>query len=278
MHISFASEQGQGRSNEDRAGAGAEWALVIDGATEPPGVETGCRHGVSWLVDRLAGALAGELSAERPAPLADCLAGALESVRRAHGGACDLDNPDSPSATVAVARPLPAPPAIPNGVSAGARRLEYLVLADCTVLLAEGAGAITAVTDDRVEHLPGGRPYSAELVRNHRNADGGFWVAGAVPEAAYRAVTGSSHRACARFAPLTAAASGSPSNTATRGERSGTDWRPKAPGRSSPGYAPKSSGSACPAESATTTRPHSSAGSAERRGNERRRERLQAAA
>jgi|SRR5690625_4224931 len=203
MHISFASEQGQGRSNEDRAGAGAEWALVIDGATEPPGVETGCRHGVSWLVDRLAGALAGELSAERPAPLADCLAGALESVRRAHGGACDLDNPDSPSATVAVARPLPAPPAIPNGVSAGARRLEYLVLADCTVLLAEGAGAITAVTDDRVEHLPGGRPYSAELVRNHRNADGGFWVAGAVPEAAYRAVTGSSHRAGARFALLT---------------------------------------------------------------------------
>ncbi|MFD0802361.1 protein phosphatase 2C domain-containing protein, partial [Streptomonospora algeriensis] len=76
-------------------------------------------------------------------------------------------------------------------------------LADCTVLLAEDDGEVAAVTDDRVERLPGGRPYSAELVRAHRNTEGGFWVAGAVPEAAHRAVTGVSRTAGARFALMT---------------------------------------------------------------------------
>ncbi|QBI52823.1 protein phosphatase 2C domain-containing protein [Streptomonospora litoralis] len=202
MRICFASEQGQGAANEDRVCAGADWALVIDGATAAPGVETGCRHGVPWLVDRLCGALAAELSAARPALLPDCLAAAIESTRRAHGGACDLENPDSPSATVAVARPVPAAADAP-AEPPGARRVEYLVLADCTVLLAEDGGGVAAVTDDRVEHLPGGRPYSSELVRDHRNAEGGFWVAAAVPEAAYRAVTGTSRHAGARFALMT---------------------------------------------------------------------------
>ncbi|GAA4949025.1 protein phosphatase 2C domain-containing protein [Streptomonospora halophila] len=199
--MSFASEQGQGPANEDRVCAGSDWALVIDGATAPPAVDSGCRHGVSWLVDRLCGGLVAELSAERPAPLADCLAAAIESARRAHGGTCDLDNPDSPSATVAVARPEPGGPA--SGAPTGERRVEYLVLADCTVLLAERSGEVAAATDDRVERLPGGRPYSAGLVRAHRNTEGGFWVAGAVPEAAYRAVTGVSRTAGAGFALMT---------------------------------------------------------------------------
>ncbi|KIH97300.1 hypothetical protein LP52_20270 [Streptomonospora alba] len=199
MRISFASDQGQGRANEDRVCAGDAWALVIDGATAVPGLDTGCRHGVSWLVDRLSGTLAGELSAEEPAPLTDCLAAAVESTRRAHGAGCDPDHPDSPSATVAVVRPEPAGPDAPPGP----RRLEYLVLADCTVVLAEADGEVAAITDDRVEHLPGGRPYSAELVRTHRNAEGGFWVAGALPEAAYRAVTGVSRTAGAHFALMT---------------------------------------------------------------------------
>ncbi|MBB5997579.1 protein phosphatase 2C domain-containing protein [Streptomonospora salina] len=197
--MSAASEQGLGTANEDRVRTGDAWALVVDGATAAPGVDTGCRHGVPWLVDRLAAALAAELSADGPAPPADCLAAAIGSVRRAHGGDCDLDNPDSPSATVALARPEPAGPGTPPGP----RRVEYLVLADCTVLLAETDGEVAAVTDDRVDRLPGGRPYSAELVRAHRNAEGGFWVAGAVPAAAYRAVTGVSRTAGARFALMT---------------------------------------------------------------------------
>jgi hypothetical protein len=48
----------------------------------------------------------------------------------------------------------------------------------------------TPVIDDRLAHLPGGRPYSRELVRSLRNQPGGFWVASTSPEAAYRAVTG----------------------------------------------------------------------------------------
>ncbi|MBV2364752.1 protein phosphatase 2C domain-containing protein [Streptomonospora nanhaiensis] len=176
----IASEQGQGAVNEDRAAAGTDWAFVLDGATAPPDVDTGCRHGVAWLVDRLAAALAAELAAERPASLPDCLAAAIERTRGAHGGGCDLGNPDSPSATAAVARPA----------RDGSARLEYLVLADCTVLLPEPGGGVRAVTDDRVERLPGGRPYTRALVRAHRNAEGGFWVAGAVPEAAHRALVG----------------------------------------------------------------------------------------
>ncbi|MDA0566342.1 protein phosphatase 2C domain-containing protein [Streptomonospora sp. S1-112] len=188
----IASEQGHGAVNEDRAAAGADWAFVLDGATEPPGLDTGCRHGVTWLVDRLAAALAAELAAERPAAaLADCLAAAIERTRADHGGGCDLANPDSPSATAALARPA----------RDGSGGLEYLVLADCTVLLPDPGGGVRAVTDDRVDRLPGGRPYTRELVRAHRNAEGGFWVAGAVPEAAHRAVAGTAPGA--RFALLT---------------------------------------------------------------------------
>ncbi|GAB3455750.1 protein phosphatase 2C domain-containing protein [Streptomonospora sediminis] len=203
MRISFASEQGQGRVNEDRVSAGADWALVVDGATAVAGADTGCRHGVAWYADRLCAALAARLCAEHPPSLADCLAAAIADVGRAHGGTCDLDNPDSPSATVAIARPEQAGGGSGPEPPGAARRLEYLVLADCTVLLAEDGGEVRAVTDDRVDHLPGGRPYSPELVRAHRNAEGGFWVAGAVPEAAHHAVTGTSRSAGARFALMT---------------------------------------------------------------------------
>ena len=49
------------------------------------------------------------------------------------------------------------------------------------------------ITDDRLAHLPGGRPYTLGLVRSLRNKPGGFWVASTEPEAAYRAVSGSTH-------------------------------------------------------------------------------------
>lgn len=175
MRIRQASRRGVGANNEDRLGAGADWAFVLDGATAPAGVASGCIHDVSWLVDRLAEALRATLST--PMPLADALAVAIERVRYAHGGACDLDNPDSPSATVALAR----------------RRedgFDYLVLADTAVVFAQEDGTVRAVSDDRVDRLPGGRPYSRQLVRESRNAPGGFWVASTVPEAAYEALTG----------------------------------------------------------------------------------------
>lgn len=192
VRVSYASEQGQGAANEDRAVAGRDWAFVLDGATAPAGVDTGCHHDVGWLVDRLASTFATELSAERHRPLPDCLAAAIHTVRGAHGAGCDLDNPDSPSATVAAVRA--------KGHGGG---LEYLVLADSFVLLPGAVGDVTAVTDDRLDHLPGGRPYTTDLVRASRNTSGGFWVAAAAPEAAHRAVTGTATPAGNRFALLT---------------------------------------------------------------------------
>ncbi len=170
------------RPNEDLAIAGPSWAVVIDGATAPAGVDSGCAHDVAWLVARLGGALAARLSADAPTPaptpLPALLADAIADTVEAHGSGCDLGNPDSPSATVALVR-------------AAGGRLDYLVLGDSPVLLGLAGGGVRVVADDRLERLPGGRPYSLELVRRMRNAPGGFWVAAARPEAAAEAVHGS---------------------------------------------------------------------------------------
>ncbi|RCV52250.1 protein phosphatase 2C domain-containing protein [Marinitenerispora sediminis] len=190
MRVSYASDQGVGADNEDHAAAGTNWAFVLDGATAPHGVDTGCRHGVRWLVGQLAGALTAELSADRPErgrPLADLLAAAIERTRAGHGASCDLANPDSPSSTAAVVR----------RTGAG---FDYLLLADSTALFPAPDGGVTAVTDDRLDRLPGGRPYSPELVRAARNTPGGFWVAGTDPRAAHEAVTGSVPSTDGRFA------------------------------------------------------------------------------
>jgi hypothetical protein len=98
----------------------------------------------------------------------------------AHADTCDLANPDSPS-TVAMAR-------------VSETGLEYLVLGDCAVVLKTG-DRVTAVTDDRVDHLrPGGRPYTPALVRSKRNVPGGLWVASISPRAAYEARAGTADR------------------------------------------------------------------------------------
>jgi len=174
-HAELATMAGApGRPNEDYAAAGPGWAVVLDGATQADGVDTGCVHDVPWLVRHLAAALIGQLGVST-APLAQILAGAIEATCRAHAGSCDLANPDSPSSTVAIVR-----------VAGDA--LDCLVLGDSPVLLQAGE-RITAVTDDRVDHLrPGGRPYSRVLVRAKRNAPGGFWVASTDPGAAREAV------------------------------------------------------------------------------------------
>jgi len=202
VDIRFATRKGVGAENEDTAAAGPGWAFVLDGATEPPDADSGCRHGVRWLVGRLSAALAAELgaAAARKVPasagggggrrLPDLLAAAIERTRGEHGPGCDLSRPDSPSAALAVVR----------AVSGG---LEYLVLADCAVLLPAPGAPPRVVTDDRLDRLPGGRPYTRELVRSMRNRPGGFWVAGADPGAAHQAVTGVHSGPGGRFGLLT---------------------------------------------------------------------------
>ena len=177
MQISCASEAAPSQVNEDYAICGPDWAVVLDGATAPRGVDSGCIHSVPWLVYQLAAALSTKMLLDRACPLTDTLAAAIEDTCSAHASTCDLQNPDSPSATVSIVR-------------IGSDVLEYLALGDSPIALWRPYGDVTVLKDDRTDHLPGGRPYTVELVRSLRNKPGGFWVASTEPKAAYQAVTG----------------------------------------------------------------------------------------
>lgn len=173
MQVTYATEPVPGQVNEDYVICGPDWWVVLDGATAPQGVDSGCEHDVRWLVEQLGAATAHRLTAS-DGRLADVLAEVIGLVREAHGGRCDLDNPDSPSATVSLLR-----------VAGDA--VEYLVLADSPIVLDTRDG-VRVVVDDRLDRLP---DYSLAGVRTSRNQPGGFWVASTKPEAAYQAVQGS---------------------------------------------------------------------------------------
>ncbi|WP_242613880.1 protein phosphatase 2C domain-containing protein [Actinomadura roseirufa] len=166
------SEATPGGENEDFVAAGPGWVVLLDGATAPPGVDSGCRHDPAWLARGIGGRLAALLAPEDGRPLPGLVAEAIEATAAAHAGTCDLANPDSPSATVSLLR----------------RRdevVEWFVLADSPILL--DAGKVRVVRDDRVDHLPS---YTVEAVRAARNSPGGFWVAAADPGAAFQGLTG----------------------------------------------------------------------------------------
>ena len=178
VQISYATRSTPGGVNEDYVVAGPDWAVVLDGATPVPGAHSGCRHGVPWLVRRLAAGLGRRLTLADPGLLPELLAGVIAETRDAHAGTCDLDKPDTPSSTVSVVR-----------VRGGS--LDYLVLCDSPLLLRHRDGEVTLIADDRLARLAGGGPLSADQVRARRNQPGGFWVASTDPGAAYEAVTGS---------------------------------------------------------------------------------------
>lgn len=174
MQAQCASEPTPGRPNEDYAVIGPGWALLLDGATAPEHIDSGCIHDVPWLVRTLAGELAHGLITRPDMPLAGGLAEAISSTCRAHKATCDLDNPDSPSATVTILRRR-------------GQDLDYLALADSPLLL-DIDGQVRPVVDDRTAHLT---DYSYAGIRAARNTPGGFYVASTLPEAAYEAVSGS---------------------------------------------------------------------------------------
>lgn len=178
MQTVFATAAGNnGRANEDYAVCGPGWAMILDGATAPDGVDSGCVHDVPWLVRHLAANMTRQLALDDGLPLPEILASAIRSTCEAHAGTCDLANPDSPSSTAAIIR-------------ARGDVLDFLVLGDSPVILWRGREAMPVI-DDRLDHLPGGRPYSLELVRRERNAPGGFWVASTHVQSAYEAISGS---------------------------------------------------------------------------------------
>lgn len=171
MSATGATVAAPGRRNEDHFVIGPDWAFVLDGATPPAGVDSGCAHDVVWLVHRLGGELARLLTIS-DAPLADLLAEAIERTCSAHADTCDLTNPSSPSATATVLR-LRA-------------ETEYLVLADSPLVL-EIDGEVRAISDDRLDRLPDRTLSTVARLRNHPE---GFWAASTEPEAAHRALRG----------------------------------------------------------------------------------------
>ena len=177
MQISQATVSTPGRPSEDYVATGSDWAVILDGATTPGDVDSGCVHTVRWIVRHLAAAVCSRLVADDQAKLPALLAGAIKETCDAHSATCDLGNPDSPSTTISIIR-------------AKDDALEYLTLGDSPIMLWSRSDTFTLVADDRTSQLPGGRPYTIELVRALRNQAGGFWVASTKPDAAYEAIYG----------------------------------------------------------------------------------------
>jgi hypothetical protein len=204
----LASEPGTaGTANEDFAAAAASAAVLLDGATTPPGYGTGCIHGVAWFARTLGALLLAASCDPASGSLADCLRGAISQVRELHGGACDLTHPGTPTATVVAIRTTAA-------------NLEYLILADSSLALTSLAGETEVITDRRLEEsvrglrttlagVPRDDPRRPTALREHvsaverlRNAPGGFWVAGPDPSVAEHALTGARPLATLRSALL----------------------------------------------------------------------------
>ncbi|WP_089022073.1 protein phosphatase 2C domain-containing protein [Micromonospora coriariae] len=180
-----------GRVNEDFTGAVPTAAVLIDGAGIP-GAESTCRHGVAWYASRLGGSLLSLLSLVPDRSLPALLAEAIEQVTSVHRDTCDVADPISPSATVAILR-------LSDGL------IEHLVLGDSVVVLDRTDAAPLVVSDPREVIIS--RSYQSALeavvddsdeyrrilrdLRANRNQPGGFWVAKDDPRAADEAITGS---------------------------------------------------------------------------------------
>ena len=207
MQVAIASQPAPGgAANEDLIVATDRMVILLDGASVPEGLEMGCRHGTAWYVGQLGMGLLVQLTDQPDRLLTDALAAAIQAVASLHADTCELDHPGGPSAAVALLR------------EAG-QTVDYLVLADTTVLLDEPAG-IQEITDDRLaqvavtEHSAMHREATgtvshqqryAQLVtelRRHRNQDAGYWVASSAPDAAYHALSGSVPRHEVRRAAL----------------------------------------------------------------------------
>lgn len=182
MQIKSASLAGSGGKNEDRVRIGDGWALVLDGAGRYPGRTGGCVHPVTWVVNHLADHLSRYLIPQET--LSNAVRQAIQATMSAHAPVCDLTDPLSPGAALAVVRVQD-------------EFVEWLVLGDCAVAVDRYADDPLVTIDDRVDRLPNApvietqiRTYDPDYVATVRNKPGGFWVAAATPAAADHALTG----------------------------------------------------------------------------------------
>lgn len=142
-------------------------------------------HPVTWIVEHLADHAQEQLDVRPHVELVDVTREAIRRTMADHGPECDLTDPLSPGAALAIVR-------------ARAGLVEWLVLADCAVAVDRTDGDPLVVIDDRVDRLANApvaeaevRTYDPDFVATVRNRPNGFWIAGAVPEAADHALTGS---------------------------------------------------------------------------------------
>lgn len=175
--------------NEDQAAICGQTVVVLDGLTTR--TESGCRHGTAWYVSRLAQEIVGHMTLGP----SDALEVAIERTAEAHRRTCDLSNPGTPAAAVAI-------------LHWEEEIVSYLVLADTTIVL-KGSHELSTITDARIREsaprereradlLPAGSAAKrtalvemklAELAV--RNTPGGYWVAAADPVAVAHSVVGS---------------------------------------------------------------------------------------
>jgi hypothetical protein len=184
-----------GQANEDFVGAVPGAAVLLDGAGIP-GTESICSHGVAWYTHRLGGALLGRLSRDDGQDLAAVLAATIDEIAADHRTTCDITNPSSPQATVAIVR-------------AHQDRLDYLLLADSFLALDQLFDGPQVITDPSevdarriclapLEDVAMGTPEYDHTrdacivaLQARRNQPGGYWIAKDDPRAAEEAVTGS---------------------------------------------------------------------------------------
>ncbi|MEU7741014.1 integrase [Nonomuraea sp. NPDC049158] len=198
MSLAFATEVGGlNRENEDFVGAAPDAVVVLDGAGYPARLPTGCVHTVAWYARMLGSSLLAAMLTDGDRPLAEVLAEGIETVSSLHSSTCDLAHPGSPAATVLLLRRT-------------TESLDWLVLADSILVLDMNAAAEPmVVSDDRLADVTAGlRTYldtlptgssehererlgSVEAQLQHRNRDGGYWVASTDPLAAEHSLTGS---------------------------------------------------------------------------------------
>jgi hypothetical protein len=176
IQTSFATNAGAGaEANEDAVVAGADFALVLDGATAEPDTDSGCLHGVRWFTTRLAAEVAARLAVNESAarPLADVGYDAIAAVCASHADSCDLTNPCSPTSTMALVRHR-------QGLA------DYFVLGDSPVLIGRRDGATLPVVDGWLARFTG----TWSQLRHRRNVPDGLWIAGNTPAAARHALVG----------------------------------------------------------------------------------------
>ena len=176
--------------NEDAVVVGEDAVVVVDGAGLPAQLRTGCVHSVAWFARSIATTFHRQLG-DRSTSMRDALAETIAGVRDSHGASCHLDD-GSPSATVAAWR-------------IAGDHVEYLVLCDATIVLADTAGGATAVTDRRLQEVlevasrtarvsspdsDDPRVWRRAAVEAARNMTGGFWCVQDDPAAAMHSMEG----------------------------------------------------------------------------------------